>query len=379
MKRIRLLDLGVVKPIRSQTVYHAVAYAMTETTTDTVILVRPDAPYVSIGYHQDAEQEVDLAYCRAHGLSVIRREVGGGAVYLDGGQVFVQWVFGRGRSAGDAGTTRVALPADLTQRFALFARPLVETYQSLSIPAYFRPVNDIHVNGRKIGGTGAAQIGEAEVLVGSLMFTFDKMTMARVLKVSSEKMRDKVFQGLEQYMTTIAEQIPGFCQESGFETRRQAVLTAYLERCAAALGAVIVPGAWSDAEEAAATTLDARFASEEWLLARIRHVAQIGRGRQGVKIHAGVRVVEGAYKAPGGLIRVSARLREDRVDDVSITGDFTMFPAGAVAALEAGAAGLKYARPTLIAGLSQIYRESAIQSPGVTAEDLAEAIMLAGQ
>jgi hypothetical protein len=67
------------------------------------------------------------------------------------------------------------------------------------------------------------------------------------------------------------------------------------------------------------------------------------------------------------------------VDDVSITGDFTMFPAGAVAALEAGAAGLAYTRPALIAGLSQVYRESAIQSPGVTAEDLAEAIMLAGQ
>jgi lipoate-protein ligase A len=376
MKRIRLLDLGVVTPIRSQTVYHAVAYAMTEATADTVILVRPDAPYVSIGYHQDAEQEVDLAYCRDHGLPVIRREVGGGAVYLDGGQVFVQWVFGRSQSAA---ATRVALPADLAQRFALFARPLVETYQSLGIPAYFRPVNDIHVDGRKIGGAGAAQIGEAEVLVGSLMFTFDKITMARVLKVSSEKMRDKVFQGLEQYMTTIAEQIPGFCDAPGFETRRQAALTAYLERCAAALDAVIAPGAWSDAEEAAATTLDARFASEEWLLARTRHVAQIGRGRQGVKIHAGVRVVEGTYKAPGGLIRVSARLREDRVDDVSITGDFTMFPAGAVAALEAGAAGLAYTRPALIAGLSQVYRESAIQSPGVTAEDLAEAIMLAGQ
>jgi lipoate-protein ligase A len=376
MKRIRLLDLGVVTPIRSQTVYHAVAYAMTEATADTVILVRPDAPYVSIGYHQDAEQEVDLAYCRDHGLPVIRREVGGGAVYLDGGQVFVQWVFGRSQSAE---ATRVALPADLAQRFALFARPLVETYQSLGIPAYFRPVNDIHVDGRKIGGAGAAQIGEAEVLVGSLMFTFDKITMARVLKVSSEKMRDKVFQGLEQYMTTIAEQIPGFCDAPGFETRRQAALTAYLERCAAALDAVIAPGAWSDAEEAAATTLDARFASEEWLLARTRHVAQIGRGRQGVKIHAGVRVVEGTYKAPGGLIRVSARLREDRVDDVSITGDFTMFPAGAVAALEAGAAGLAYTRPALIAGLSQVYRESAIQSPGVTAEDLAEAIMLAGQ
>ena len=89
----------------------------------------------------------------------------------------------------------------------MYIRPLVETYQALGINAYHRPVNDIHVGGKKIGGTGAAQIGVADVVVGSLMFTFDKKTMAKVLRVSSEKMRDKIVEGLEQYMTTITEQL----------------------------------------------------------------------------------------------------------------------------------------------------------------------------
>jgi lipoate-protein ligase A len=63
MRSIRVLDLGRVSAVRSQTVYHAAAYAMTGDRPDTVILVSPDQPYVCVGYHQDLEKEVDLAYC----------------------------------------------------------------------------------------------------------------------------------------------------------------------------------------------------------------------------------------------------------------------------------------------------------------------------
>ena len=114
---------------------------------------------------------------------------------------------------------------------------LVETYQALGLAAFHRPVNDIHVAGKKIGGTGAAQMGESEVLVGSLMFTFDKAIMARVLKVPSEKMRDKIFESLEPYMTTLAEQVSPLPD-------RKAVGDLYLARAAAVLGRGIEPGAW---------------------------------------------------------------------------------------------------------------------------------------
>ncbi len=353
MNPIRLLDLGSVSPLRSQTVYHAVAYAMTEETPDTIILVSPNRPYVCIGYHQDLEKEVDLDYCRAHDLPVLRREVGGGAVYLDDGQVFTQWIFHRDR-----------LPASLEERFELYIRPLVETYRALGIAVYHRPINDIHVDGKKIGGTGAAQIGQAEVVVGSLMFTFDKATMARVLKVPSEKMRDKVFESLERYMTTMAEEL-------GEVPDREEVKALYVARCAEALGVEVVPGEWTEAEEAAAQELDARFVSDEWLY-------QKGGLRQiGVKIHADVRVVEAAFKAPGGLIRVTVRLREKRIDDLVISGDFTLLPAFAVGALEQAARGLSVTREALTARFQEVYRALRIQSPGVAPDDFATAVLTA--
>jgi lipoate---protein ligase len=352
---IRLLDLGRVPAVRSQSVYHAVSHACTPATPDTIILASPDRPYVCIGYHQDAAAEVDLDYCRAAGLPVYRREVGGGAVYLDDGQVFVQWVFGPGR-----------LPADLPDRFSLFARPLVETYQRLGIPAYHRPVNDIHVAGKKIGGTGAAQIGPADVVVGSLMFRFDKATMARVLKVSSEKMRDKIVEGLEQYMTTMAEQI-------GAEPDHEAVVPLYLERAAASLDRAIVPGVWTSSEEAAAVELDERLASDAWLFERRR--AWPGR----VKIHEDVRVAEAAYKAPGGLIRATVQLAADRVSEMSFSGDFTLLPADALAWLEAAAAGCPAEPAALAERFATVYRARAVCSPGVAPEDFAAAVLAAAQ
>jgi lipoate-protein ligase A len=354
LRTIRLLDLEGVPALRSQSVYHAAAYAMTPDSPDTIILVSPDRPYVCIGYHQDLEKEVDVAYCQANGLPLLRREVGGGAVYLDGGQVFSQWVFQPGH-----------LPRTLADRFELYIRPLVETYQALGIEAYYRPVNDIHVAGKKIGGTGAANMGRADVVVGSLMFDFDKAAMARVLRVSSQKMRDKIFESLEQYMTTMSEQL-------GSMPDRQAVKDLYLQNCARALDAKIVPGTWTAEEEAVAQDLDKRFTSAEWLYQKA------GLRQKGVKIHEDVRVVESAFKAPGGLIRVTARLRAGHIDDVSLSGDFTLLPAMGLGAVEQALRGVRLSGDEMVGRIQEIYHALRIQSPGLTPQDFAQAILSAG-
>ncbi len=345
MRPIRLVDLGSAPPVRSQTCYHAAARAMRDESPDTIILVRPAAPYVCVGYHQDVEREVDLEACRARGFPVYRRETGGGCVYLDGGQTFVQWVF-----------RPESLPAGVGEKFGLFCAPIVRAYGDLRIAAEYRPVNDIHVAGRKIGGTGAARIGSADVVVGSLMFDFDREAMAAVLRVSSEKMRDKVRQGLDRYMTTLREETAG-------PPDRGAVESAYLERCAEALGREIRPGDWTEAEESEARDLDRLFESSEWLF---RKGAAF---RRGVRIHRDVRVVESAHKAPGGLIRVSFLLRDGRVEDGSISGDFTIEPASALDALEASLRGRRAEVADALAAVADVYRRDGVRSPGVGPED----------
>lgn len=348
---IRLLDLGTVDPLRSQTIFHAVGYALTDGSPDTILLVSPNAPYVSIGRHQDVDREVDRAVCAELGFPVIRREVGGGAVYLDGNQLFTQWIFAAEH-----------LPATVEERFTLYCNTLVEAYRALGVEAAYRPVNDIHVNGRKIGGTGAARMDRAEVVVGSLMFDFDVLTMSRVLKVPSEKFRDKVFQTMSEYMTTLR-------RELGTPPPRSVVVDAYVAACAAALGRAIEPGTLRSDEIELAERLDERFASQEWL--------EEGGGlrRPGVKIHEGVRVAEGAHKAAGGLIRCMAVVRDDVLEDVAFSGDFTARPADVPERLAEALIGCPLMEDALRARVLGFYDRGRPETPGVTADDWVTAVL----
>ena len=91
-------------------------------------------PTALIGRHQALRQEVDVDHCRAHGIGIVRRITGGGAIYLDEGQLGWGLVFhrkalgatvprragerhlrGRGRRLAPAGSRRT-LPAPQRHR-----------------------------------------------------------------------------------------------------------------------------------------------------------------------------------------------------------------------------------------------------------------------
>ncbi len=59
-------------------IFHALARMGIEA----LVIVSPKIPLVSIGYFQDAKQEVNLQYCIESKIPFMRREVGGGATYL---------------------------------------------------------------------------------------------------------------------------------------------------------------------------------------------------------------------------------------------------------------------------------------------------------
>jgi lipoate-protein ligase A len=348
---VRLLDLGTVSYLESQTIYHAVAQAMDDATLNTIALVSPDRPYVCIGYHQELDKEIDLEYCRTRGLPILRREVGGGAVYLDGGQLFVQWIFHREN-----------LPRQVEEVYKLFIGPLVETFRTLGIEAYHRPLNDILVGERKIGGTGIAAIGQAMVVVGSLMFDFDSETMARALKVSSEKMRDKIYESLRDYMTTMK-------RELGRRPSREKVKSILIGKLREALEVELEPGRLTYKERKTVEALNRRFLSPRWL--RLKG----GLPRRGILIRGGVRVAEAEHKAPGGLIRVTARLGEGVIEDLTISGDFTFHPQHLLEGLEVALRGRRLDDAELSAAIETFYRSQGVQSPGVSPQDLATALL----
>ena len=354
--KIRILDLGTVSWLRSQSIYHGIAYAMRPGDPDTITLMNPAEPYVCVGFHQEVEKEIDVEYCRANGIPIVRREVGGGAVYLDRNQLFWHAIF-----------QREHLPFSIEEIYAKVLVGPVRAHQAMGIDAYHRPVNDLQVGGKKIGGTGAASIGGAFIVVGSLIFDFDYALMARVLKVPSEKFRDKVFQTLNEYLTTIRREL-GDRAPSWEEGKR-----LLIQHFAEALGADVELGTISDREWRVIEELDGVLASEAWTHQRG------GLARAGVKIAEGVHVREAAHKAPGGLVRATVIERDGAIDDLVLSGDFFCYPPEALPALERNLVGTPLQEEALTARISTFLSDRGARLPRVEAADLAKAITLTQQ
>ncbi|HID94230.1 MAG TPA: lipoate--protein ligase family protein, partial [bacterium (Candidatus Stahlbacteria)] len=86
---MQVLSLGKLPGQQSMLIFHALARMGFEG----LVVVSPKIPLASVGYFQDAEKEIDLEYCKSKGIPVMRREVGGGATYLDENQVFYQVIW----------------------------------------------------------------------------------------------------------------------------------------------------------------------------------------------------------------------------------------------------------------------------------------------
>ncbi len=350
---MELYDLGHVPWLDSQLIYHA----MPRVGMEGLVLVAPSEPYVCIGYHQDAGQEVDLAYCRERGIPVFRREVGGGAVYLDGQQLFYQLIIHRANPLA---------PREKEEFYRTFLTPVVQTYRELGVEAHYQPVNDIVTStGRKISGNGAADIGEYSILVGNIIADFDYETMVRVLRVPDEKFRDKVHKSLRENLTTLRRElgrIPAWDSMT-------AALARNFETVLGPLQPAALPGTVRErvAELASART------SEGWLQ---RSTGRAGKGRE-IKIAAGIHITQRVHKAPGGLIRATAEIQEGRVVGVALSGDFFFYPAGALAELEDSLMGIALA--DVQGAVEEFYRLNDVASPGVTPRDFAAALGTEGR
>ena len=352
--RLRVLDFGFVPALRSQAIYHGIAEAIGADDDPVLSLVNPDTPYICVGVHQEIAKEVDEAFCEARGLPIVRRHVGGGAVYLDRNQMFFHFMYPQGKT-----------PQYAVNLYPMFIEPAVRTYRELGIAAEYRPINDIQVAGRKIGGTGAASLGEATVMVGSFMFDFDTATMARCLKVPSEKFRDKLKKTLDDYMTTMARELKEL-------PSREAVKTMFLRHCEAALGVTVVADRPTAAEESAIADQEAALSDPAWTYRQGRKLVELG-----VKIAAGTHLTESMHKARGGLIRTHLVARDGAVANLMLSGDFTCLPEDGVDRLAAALVGVKLEQEALTAAAAAALRSLKLDMPGVEPSDIATVVMAA--
>jgi len=349
---MELLDLGQLAWDDSQLTYHALAHLGREA----LCLVGPRTPYVCIGYHQDLDQEVDVERCAQMGLPLFRREVGGGATYLDDGQLFYQVVLAKDSPLA-AGTA-----ADL---FARLLRAPVAALGDLGVPALHRPVNDLVVasSGKKISGNGAGEVGGMAVMVGGLLGTFDFDAMCAVLKVPSEKFRDKVHKTMRDNLTTLQ-------LELGEAPPLPRIADALRVRFEEVLGPLERRTSIDAALRAEMDRLRAKYSTDSWLRRRGRRAPT-----RRVKVREGVELVSGAWKAPGGLVRADATLRDGRLEGVEVTGDFFIFPHEALEELESALAGAPLEREGVERAAASVLARPDVEALGFGPADIANALL----
>lgn len=346
-----LLNLGKLSGQQSMLVFHALARMGYEG----LIVVSPKIPLVSIGYFQDASAEVDLDYCRVHNLPFMRREVGGGATYLDENQVFYQVVWNKDNPK---------FPQRIKEIFRYLSQPACEVYKEFGIEAYFREENDIITKqGKKIAGEGGGNIQDSMVFVGGILMDFDYKTMVRVLKVPGEKFRDKIYKTMGENLTTMK-------RELGEVPNRDEVVKVVIDRFQRLLGPLKKVELDREAVDKM-IELEKWFASPEFLHKKTPKIPK------GVKIKEGIEILYGMYKAKGGLIRNVQEVEEKRIKDIGVSGDFNFFPKEGLDSLEKRLKDVERKEKELKLRIEEFYDKEKPEIPGVSPDDFTTSILTA--
>jgi lipoate---protein ligase len=331
----------------SQALYHAAAHLGREA----LFILRPATPYVCIGYHQDAQQEIDLEFTQQNKIPVFRREVGGGAVYLDGQQLFFQLILRRDRPG---------VSANIADFYKKFLQPIIETFRQFGVPAEYKPVNDIITNGRKISGTGAAQIDDMLILVGNFIQDFNYEIMSKCLRVPDEKFRDKVHKTMYDNLTT-------FKRETGVIPSNKDLATELVKQYAPLLGKLVLNTLDKELTDEADELL-LEMNNREWLFANDRRRPDSKQ----VKIAESIYVIQKMLKTPGGLIRITAVNQNGKLKDVHISGDFFFFPSSSLVDLESSLENVPVDVTAINQVVTNFYQQKAIESPGVVPADFGQ-------
>ncbi|MGT2925258.1 lipoate--protein ligase [Streptococcus caviae] len=171
------------------------AYAFREMLDeDEIFILWINEPTIVIGKHQNAIEEINKEYTDAHGIHVVRRLSGGGAVYHD---------------LNNLNYTIISNKADEGAfDFKTFSKPVIDTLAKLGVKAEFTGRNDLEIDGKKFCGNAQAYYKGRMMHHGCLMFDVDTSVLADALKVSKDKIESKGIKSVRARVTNINDELP---------------------------------------------------------------------------------------------------------------------------------------------------------------------------
>ena len=260
---------------------HAIELYVMDKYNEDIFMLWQNKPCILIGRYQNINMEVNLEFTEKNGLDVVRRLSGGGAIYCDTDNM--QYTF-------------ITKDTSISASFAKFAEPVVNALKSLALEAEFTGRNDILVNGLKVSGNAQFHRNGKVVHHGTLLFKANSYNLSHSLKVRDIKFKGKAVQSVASRIGFISD----FLQMNVKEFK------SYIEDFIKKEYGISKTTLLSDKEMEEITKIrDEIFATHEW---------NYGNGS--------LKKNRKTEKYPCGLLEISFDIKNDKIKEITIEGDF---------------------------------------------------------
>ena len=147
-------------------------------------------PTVIFGRNQVIENEVNIPYCREHGIQFYRRKSGGGCVYADKSNVMMSYI------------TR----SDQVQTtFKAYMQMVCGMLKELGLDATSTENNDVLIDGRKVSGNAYYHLPGCSIVHGTMLFDTDMRHMLSAITPPQQKLDKHGVESVRQRITLLKE------------------------------------------------------------------------------------------------------------------------------------------------------------------------------
>lgn len=149
-------------------------------------------PTVIFGRNQLIQSEVNLEYCRTHGINTFRRKSGGGCVYADKSNIMFSYITHN---------------ENVNLTFSKYIGMVVEMLRKLGVPATASGRNDIMIGDRKVSGNAFYHIPGRSIVHGTMLYDTNMQNMVGAITPSDEKLVSKGINSVRQHITLLKDHI----------------------------------------------------------------------------------------------------------------------------------------------------------------------------
>ena len=150
-------------------------------------------PSVIFGRNQVVADEVNVGYCREHGIRMYRRKSGGGCVYADMDNLM--WSF-------------VTSEENVGFAFNRFINMVLLVLRKAGVEATGTSRNDVMIGDRKVCGTACYHLSGRSIVHSTMLYDTNMEHMLHAITPGPEKLGKRGIQSVRQRITLLKDYTP---------------------------------------------------------------------------------------------------------------------------------------------------------------------------